>query len=56
VPCAVKQNFFEQWYLNNLTENEMFAIVSLLDFMFIKEGLICLNSQINDIITAMVTS
>jgi hypothetical protein len=63
VPCAIKQYFFEQWYLNSLTENEMFSIVSLLDIMFIREGYSVLpdylnlsNSQINDIITAIVTS
>jgi hypothetical protein len=63
--CLVQlsNTFFEQWYLNSLTEKEMFAIVSLLDIMFIREGYSVLpdylnlsNSQINDIITAIATA
>jgi hypothetical protein len=57
------QYFFEQWYLNRLTENKMFTIVSVLDIMFIRKGYSVLpdylslpNSQINGIITAVISS
>jgi hypothetical protein len=62
--CLVQlsNSFFEQWYVNSLTEFEMSSIMSLLDILSLREGYSVLpdfiklsDSQINDIISAIVT-
>jgi len=59
----LSNNFFEQWCLDNLTENEINSIGSLLDTMFIREGCSVLpvhfelsGLQITDIINPIVTN
>jgi len=59
----LSNNFFEQCYLDNLTEREINSIGSLLDVMFIREEYSVLPVhfelsalQITDIITSVVTN
>ena len=63
--CLVQlsNSFFEQCYINNLTENEMSSIMSLLDILAVREGYSVLpdflklsDSEITDIISAIVTA
>jgi len=63
--CRVQlsNSFFEQWYVNSLTEYELSSIMSLLDILSIREGYSDLPdfcklsaSQITDIISAICTS
>ena len=63
--CRVQlsNSFFEQWYINSLSEYEMSSIMSLLDILSIREGYSVLpdfcklsDSQITDIISAICTS
>ena len=59
----LSNSFFEQWYVNSLTEYELSSIMSLLDILSIREGYSDLPdfcklsaSQITDIISAICTS